>query len=80
VTQVGRRNTRIRMLPNNILIIPNAKLVSRQITNCYLPERELAVLVQVEVRYPSDLERIERVTIGVAKRVLQETGGGVKEF
>jgi small-conductance mechanosensitive channel len=51
VTQVGRRNTRIRMLPNNILIIPNAKLVSRQITNCYLPERELAVLVQVEVRY-----------------------------
>jgi small-conductance mechanosensitive channel len=32
------------------------------------------------VRYQSDLERVERVTIEVAKEVLQEVGGGVKEF
>ncbi len=28
----------ILILPNNILIVPNAKLVSGQITNFYLPE------------------------------------------
>jgi small-conductance mechanosensitive channel len=80
VTQIGWRNTRIRMLPNNILIVPNSKLVSSQITNFYLPETEMAVLVQVGVGYQSDLEKVERVTIEVGKEVLQEVKGGVKEF
>lgn len=80
VAQIGWRNTRIRMLPNNTVIVPNAKLVSGQITNFYLPETEMAVLVQVGVSYQSDLERVERVTIEVAKQVLQEVEGGVKEF
>ena len=80
VTQIGWRNTRIRMLPNNIVIVPNTKLVSNQITNFYLPETEMAVLVQVGVSYQSDLEKVERVTIEVAKQVLQEVEGGVKEF
>jgi small-conductance mechanosensitive channel len=80
VTQIGWRNTRIRMLPNNIVIVPNTKLVSSQITNFYLPEMEMAVLVQVGVSYQSDLEKVEKVTIEVAKEVLQEVEGGVKEF
>jgi small-conductance mechanosensitive channel len=80
VTQIGWRSTRIRMLPNNILIVPNAKLINSQITNFYLPETEMAVLVQVGVSYQSDLEKVERVTIDVAKQVLQEVEGGVKEF
>ncbi|HSB07376.1 MAG TPA: mechanosensitive ion channel family protein [Thermodesulfobacteriota bacterium] len=80
VTQIGWRNTRIRMLPNNVVIVPNTKLVSNQITNFYLPEPEMAVLVQVGVSYQSDLEKVERVTIEVAKQVLQEVEGGVKEF
>jgi small-conductance mechanosensitive channel len=80
VTQIGWRSTRVRMLPNNILIVPNSKLITSQITNFYLPEREMAVLVQVGVSYDSDLERVERVTIEVARETLQETQGGVKEF
>jgi len=80
VAQIGWRNTRIRMLPNNIVIVPNTKLVSSQITNFYLPELEMAVLVQVGVSYQSDLEKVERVTIEVAKQVLQEVEGGVKDF
>jgi small-conductance mechanosensitive channel len=80
VTQIGWRNTRIRMLPNNIVIVPNTKLVSSHITNFYLPEPEMAVLVQVGVSYQSDLGKVERVTIEVAKQVLQEVEGGVKEF
>lgn len=80
VAQIGWRNTKIRMLPNNTIIVPNTKLVSSQITNFYLPEPELAVLVQVGVSYQSDLEKVERVTIEVAKQVLQEVEGGVKEF
>jgi small-conductance mechanosensitive channel len=80
VTQIGWRSTRVRMLPNNILIVPNTKLISSQITNFYLPETEMAIQVQVGVSYQSDLEKVERVTVEVGKEVLQEVRGGVKEF
>ena len=80
VSHIGWRNTRIRMLPNNTVIIPNSKVVNSQIINYYRPQREMAALVQVGVSYDSDLDHVERVTVEVAREVLQETSGGVKEF
>jgi len=80
VSKIGWRSTRIRMLPNNMVVIPNSKLAETQITNFYLPEQEMAALVQVGVSYDSDLEKVERVTIDVAKKVLSEVSGGVAEF
>lgn len=80
VLDIGWRATRIRMLPNNVVLIPNNKLSQTIITNYYLPEKELAVLVQVGVHYNSDLEYVEKVTIEVAKEVMREVHGGVSEF
>ncbi len=80
VTQIGWRSTRIRMLSDSVLIVPNAKLANSQITNFYFPGEELAVVVQVGVSYESDLEKVERVTKEVAKEVLEEVEGGVKGF
>jgi len=68
------------VLPNNIVVIPNAKLADTQIINYYLPEREMSVLVDVGVSYDSDLEHVERVTIDVAKKTLADIKGGVTEF
>jgi small-conductance mechanosensitive channel len=80
VDHIGWRNTRIRMLPNNIVVVPNSKLVQSHITNYYLPDKELAFLVQVGVHYDSDLKEVERVTCEVAKEVLQTVPGGVLTF
>lgn len=80
VSHIGWRSTRVRMLPNNMVVVPNSKLVQSVITNYYLPERELAVQVQVGVHYNSDLEEVERVTIEVAKEVLETVLGGVRSF
>lgn len=80
VTHVGWRSTRIRTLSNNNLIIPNAKLLGTQITNSYLPDPEVSVVIELGVSYQSDLEKVERVTAEVAKEVLRETEGGVKDF
>ncbi len=80
VDRIGWRNVRVRTLSNNILIVPNNKLVSSLVTNFHLPESELAVLVNTGVAYQSDLEKVEKVTVEVAKEVLQETEGAVKEF
>ncbi|MCA9406793.1 MAG: mechanosensitive ion channel family protein [Candidatus Omnitrophica bacterium] len=80
IHRIGWRSTWVRMLPNNVVVIPNKVIVDSRITNYYYPDKELAVLMQVGVHYMSDLEQVERVTIEVAKETLQEVTGGVKEF
>ena len=80
ILDIGWRSTRVRMLPNNVVIIPNSKLSQSVITNYYLPEKELAVLVQVGVHYQSDLAHVEKVTCQVGREVMKEVTGGVPEF
>ncbi len=80
VTDITWRNTAIRALPNNMIIVPNSKLASTLVTNYYQPEKEMSVLVQVGVSYQSDLKQVEQVTIDVAKEVMREVKGGVPEF
>lgn len=80
VHKIGWRSTWIRMLPNNMIVMPNQNLVNSKITNYYYPDKELAVLVQVGVHYESDLEKVEKITIEAAKETLKEVDGGVKEF
>lgn len=80
VVDIDWRATKIRMLPNNIVLIPNAKLSQAIVTNYYLPEREMAVLVQVGVHYDSDLKKVEKVTCEVAKETMQQVNGGVPTF
>jgi small-conductance mechanosensitive channel len=80
VIDIDWRATKIRMLPNNVILIPNAKLSQAIVTNYYLPEKEMAVLVQVGVHYDSDLKKVEKVTCEVAKETMQEVNGGVAGF
>jgi small-conductance mechanosensitive channel len=80
VTDITWRTTTIRMLPNNIILVPNAKLTQAIITNYYLPETEMAVLVEVGVHYESDLTHVEKITCEVAKEVMQKIQGGVPSF
>jgi small-conductance mechanosensitive channel len=77
---VSWRYTTIRELPNNLTVVPNAKLASSILTNYYLPDLELAVLVPVGVSYASDLARVEAVTVEVGREVMREVAGGVPEF
>lgn len=80
VEEIGWRSTRIRELPNNIIVVPNSKMAGSIVTNYYLPEPQMACLVQVGVAYDSDLGKVERVTIDVGKKVLEKVTGGVPEF
>lgn len=80
VYKIGWRSTWVKMLPNNVVVIPNKVIVDAKVINYYYPQKELAVLVQVGVHYESDLEHVERVTIEVAKETLKEVPGGVEEF
>jgi len=80
VTDITWRNTMIRELSNNLIIVPNAKFAQAIVKNYDLPENDTAVVVQLSVDYGSDLEKVERVTIEVAKEVMKEVQGGVPQF
>lgn len=80
IEDIGWRATTIRMLRNNLIVVPNTKLAQAIITNYNLPAREMSVLVGVGVAYDSDLEHVERVAKEVAREVVTEREGGVKEF
>ncbi|MBI4376622.1 MAG: mechanosensitive ion channel family protein [Elusimicrobia bacterium] len=80
VIDIGWRATRIKELPNNVVLVPNSKLAQSVIVNYHEPDKEIAALVEVGVSHDSDLERVERVTIDVAREVMRETPGGVAGF
>jgi len=72
--------TTIRQQPNNVVIVPNAKLSTAITTNFNLPDIEQSVSVTLRVSYASDLELVERVTLEVAREVLRGAEGGVAGF
>lgn len=80
VTDITWRTTKIKMLPNNVVLVPNEKLTKVIVTNYYLPDKEMAVLVNLGVHYKSDLKKVEKITNEVAKEVMGEVVGGVLEF
>ena len=77
VVDTNWRNTTIRELPNNLIIVPNATLAASTLINYHHPEQETSVLVQVGVAYGSDLDQVERVTCEVGRDVMLSVDGAV---
>ncbi|MGA9946447.1 MAG: mechanosensitive ion channel family protein [Candidatus Cybelea sp.] len=72
VEDVNWRNTTIRELANNLIVIPNEKLAQSIFTNYHLPQAELTVSVPVTVAYGSDLDEVERVALEAATAALDD--------
>jgi small-conductance mechanosensitive channel len=79
VEDITWRTTRIRMLPNNIVVIPNSKLSQSILTNYYLPEKKMALLIPISVSYSSDPERVEKILIEEAKKAVNRVPGMIGE-
>jgi small-conductance mechanosensitive channel len=63
VTDISWRSTTIRALANNLIVIPNAKLAQIIVTNYYLPEKRMSLLIPVGVSYSHDPEVVERILL-----------------
>lgn len=79
VVDIGWRTTRIRMLPNNMIVVPNTKLAESIVTNYYLPETRMSVLIPISVSYGSDLSKVESVLVDEATRAVGEVPGLLAE-
>lgn len=75
VEDITWRTTRIRMLPNNIVVIPNNKLSQSVVTNYFLPEKRMSLSVPVSVSAASDPERVEDLLVREAKKAVGEVDG-----
>lgn len=80
VTDITWRNTTIRALENNLVIVPNSKLGAAIVTNTHLPEKEMGLYLPVTVAYDNDLALVERVTLEVAREVLSSPDRAVPGF
>ena len=80
VVDTNWRNTIIRQLPNNILVVPNSTVASSIVTNYHLPEHEMSVTVPCGVSYESDLEHVELVAAEIGREVMLEVEGGVPGY
>ncbi|MBI2877327.1 MAG: mechanosensitive ion channel family protein [Candidatus Tectomicrobia bacterium] len=75
VERIGWRCARIRTLPNNIVIIPNQKLSQSVITNYYLPEPRMSLLLKVGVSYDSDPQQVEQLLLEVVQEAVGQVDG-----
>jgi small-conductance mechanosensitive channel len=79
VEDIGWRTTRIRMLPNNTVIIPNNKITQSILTNYYLPETRMAALIPISVSYEADPDHVERVLLEEATGAIDQIPGLLAE-
>ncbi len=63
VVYIGWRTTRIRMLPNNMVVMPNSKLTQSVLVNYSLPETRMSLLIPVSVSYDTDPARVEQILL-----------------
>ena len=75
VVDVGWRSTRIRMLSNNVVSVPNKKVAESVIINYDLGERRMALPIRVRVDYDADPDRVEHVLIDEATRAAGQVPG-----
>lgn len=76
INDISWRNTTLREIPGNYVIVPNAKFADAILTNYHQPEQSMAVLVECGVSYHSDLEQVERVATEVGRQVMHELDVG----
>ncbi len=72
VLDINWRNTTIRTLLENIIIVPNSKISSSITTNYFTLQKNFYFKISVGVHYDSDLEFVEKITLEVAKEVLSK--------
>lgn len=79
VEDISWRTTRIRMLPNNMIIIPNSKLAQSIVVNYFLPEKRMSLQIPISVSYSADPEKVEKLLLEEVKKAVEEIPGLLRE-
>ncbi len=69
VLDIGIRSTKIRTWDNELVIIPNSKLVDSYITNKTMPDRTIRIVLPFSVAYGSDPEKVKKIVMKIIQKV-----------
>ncbi|MGK7885290.1 MAG: mechanosensitive ion channel family protein, partial [Crocosphaera sp.] len=72
VVDVELKYTVLQEITDNLLVIPNSKILSGSFKNFSLPDKMIVFPVTLDIAYSSDLETVERITLEVANNLLKE--------
>jgi small-conductance mechanosensitive channel len=79
VVDIGWRSTRVRMLQNVVVTIPNKRVAESIITNYDMPESRLALLIRIAVDYGADPDLVQRILEEETTKALNEVPGLLAE-
>src|SRR2546429_9139223 len=79
VVDIGWRSTRVRMLQNTIVVVPNKRVAESVVVNYDMPEPRMSLEIPVKVSYASDPDTVERVLVEEAGRAAAEVPGLLAE-
>ena len=79
VVDIGWRSTRVRMLQNVVVTIPNKRVAESIITNYDMPESRMALSIRVAVDYGADPDLVERILLEETKQATGEVPGLLAE-
>jgi len=80
VRDIGWRSVKVRMLPNNTIIIPNQRLAESLVLNFYYPEQRCALLIEVGVSYEDDPIEVEKILVEEMVKASYEVDGMVTAY
>lgn len=79
VVDIGWRSTRVRMLQNTLVVVPNKRVAESVIVNYDMPEPRMSLVISVKVGYGSDPDTVERVLTEEASTAAKEVPGLLAE-
>ena len=80
VEDIGWRTTKIRHWQGNVIILPNSKLAEAIVIDFEALEVAKTFRIECGVSYKSDLEKVEKVALEVAREVQRRVPEGAKDF
>jgi small-conductance mechanosensitive channel len=75
VVDIGWRTTKLLASDNNMIYVPNSKLVGELLTNYNQPEKNLTVGLTFGVHFDSDLDKVEALCKTLAKKAVEKVAG-----
>jgi len=72
VACVGTRSTRIRTLDNQIVIVPNKKMLDSYVVNYAQPDSRMKVRIPIGVAYGTDVNRVKAILLEIVREQAQE--------
>jgi small-conductance mechanosensitive channel len=80
VNDITWGQTTVLQPPNNLVLVPNSKLAASVTVNFSLPEQAQNFTVPLAVSRDNDLDRVEMVTMQVARETMRVVEEAVAEF